>query len=113
MKSNVQILSDVNHALDAIRSRKKRISELRGGLAVINGKTQDQSAFSLGKELRIELSFYDRDYMHKIYKHYETAMVFVRRGINEEIEIHEKAIANLEQKLSEINLSDLSKDMEW
>lgn len=112
MKSNEQILSDVNHTLDVIRSRKKRISELRNGLAAINGNTQDSSTFSLGKELRIELSFYDRDYMHKIYKHYKTAMVFVRRGINEEIEMHKKVIANLEQKLSEINLSDLSKSME-
>lgn len=59
--------------------------------------------------MRVELSYYDRSYMHTIRKHYQTAMVFIKRGINEEIEMHLGAIKKQEERLSKIDLVDLSK----
>ena len=108
MNTNNDILSDVNRILNDIRARKERVNQLKCGLNAINGGTQDSSKFHFGKELTVELSFYDRRYMHQIHKHYQTAMVFIKRGINEEIEMHEKIIKDREVELSEIDLVKLS-----
>ena len=112
MNSNGQILSEVNEILNDIRARKERVRQLKSGLDSINGKTQDHSIFQFGRDLTVELSSYNSNYAgcrHEIHNHYKTAMVFIKRGINDEIEMHKKLIKEQECRLSGINLVSLSK----
>lgn len=112
MNSNGQILGKVNEILDDIRSHKEKLESLKRCLKRIeNSFSNVELTLMVDRSDKIEIStqlhggFIERRIKH----HYDTAIVFVKRGINEEIEFKKEVIKKLEIELENINLVHLIK----
>lgn len=106
MNSNGQILDDVNRKLDHIRRLKTGIEKRKIAITALEGRTQSQIKLCVGDEyIDLGAISYARGAV-KARKPFNTAIVFIKRGLNEEIEQFYSAIEKLKSELNEMKLGD-------
>ena len=104
MNTNGQILDQANKIINSIRIHKDAIEQLQHVSSGMSGGTQKSIILSAGGS-QIDLSFSNRSYAQELRKPYSLCLTFLRKGIQIEIEVHQKIVKDFTEKLNNLTFS--------
>jgi len=104
MNTNGQILNKATDIINDIRKAKESIKALQAVSGGISGGTQ-KSIILMAGGAQIDLSFSNRAYAQELREPYSLCATFLKKGIQIEIELNEKIVSLLAEKLNNLTFN--------
>ena len=106
MNTNGQILNEINKLIDQARAIRESIQLRKGLISSLSGGNQREAKVCIDG-VYLSVTDYNRSYTYSPKKNYSTAITFIRKGLNLEIDELNIKLESVKEKLNEFNIGNM------